>query len=868
VLLTEPDSIRARWVDHFSGLLNVPSEVDMSVLDRLEQRPVVHALDAPISMAEVVKACQQQKNSKAPGGDGIPADVWKYGPEELQGQLLLVLNQAWREGAVPQAWKDARICSLYKKGDRADPGNYRGIALLVTAGKILTRVIVNRLVECFDYLVPESQCGFRRGRSTVDMMFSVRQLQEKCREQRQPLFSCFVDLTKAYDTVHRGLLWQVLAKFGVPPSMLSVIKDLHEGMKAVLLMGDGESDPIAVKNGLRQGCVLAPNTFLLFMAAMLMHAFGDIREDLTLDGAIYIKFGGQDRLFDPRQLRDKYQLALLLDMLFADDMGIFAHSEACLQRFMTRLADACKGYGLTISCGKTVVMLQQVPGAEPLPQPSITVHGTTLNNVSQFVYLGGIVTDDASVDAEVTVRLRKAWVVFGRLYKRVWGQSHIRVKTKLSIFRCTVLATLLYGVETMALKQTHLKRMDALVHRCLRSILRVKWYRGMTNEEVRKRADTLPIEVVIRRRRLGWLGHLARMEENRIPRRIMFGELLRNNRPAGGPKQRWKDAVAGDLDKFGIGLRDPRASARSVVEVWPALAKKDKGSAWRAKLDAGMIQFHEEYIAGERRRRARRHERAQRPSSVPPLAPSIPVRILRRGEPPLSVAAEVSMPPLQPVSHPTSMPQPFPPPRARTSRRVQPAPMSLLGPAPPAPTTAVATSTPPCTQPALRPPCLTPPMPILQSDRAVVGFYRVQPPPYRLRSRSIALDPFAASSPQTPPIVDSQLSLPAIARLPRQQLQHSGPTLPSSGRARASHGPVVEIASPPPLSAQSSRRSTLKPPVPKCNAAKRPFSPARSKPIVEIAPRRQRLKLVPSIPKAASRSEESPIAARLRSRDP
>ena len=158
-------------------------------------------------------------------------------------------------------------------------------------------------------------------------------------------------------------------------------------------------------------------------------------------------------------------------------------------------------------------------GAEPLPQPNITVHGTTFNNVNQFVYLGGIVTDDASVDAEVSVRLRKAWVVFGRPYKRVWSQPRIIVKTKESIFCCTVLATLLYGVETMTLKQTHLKRMDALVHRCLRSILLVKWYRGMTNEEVRKRADTLPIEVVIRRRRLGWLGHFAHMEENRIPRR-------------------------------------------------------------------------------------------------------------------------------------------------------------------------------------------------------------------------------------------------------------------------------------------------------------------------------------------------------------
>ena len=94
----------------------------MSVLDHAEQRQVVHALDASISMVEVVKACQQQKNSKAPGGDGIHADVWKHGPEELQEQLLLVLNQAWREGAVQQAWKDARICSLFKKGDLAGAG--------------------------------------------------------------------------------------------------------------------------------------------------------------------------------------------------------------------------------------------------------------------------------------------------------------------------------------------------------------------------------------------------------------------------------------------------------------------------------------------------------------------------------------------------------------------------------------------------------------------------------------------------------------------------------------------------------------------------------------------------------------------------
>ena len=98
--------------------------------------------------------------------------------------------------------KDANIVTLYKnKGDRSDCNNYRGISLLSIVGKVFARVTLNRLQNLALRVYPESQCGFRVRRSTVDTIFSLRQLQEKCREQHQPLFLAFVDLTKAFDLV-------------------------------------------------------------------------------------------------------------------------------------------------------------------------------------------------------------------------------------------------------------------------------------------------------------------------------------------------------------------------------------------------------------------------------------------------------------------------------------------------------------------------------------------------------------------------------------------------------------------------------------------------------------------------------------------
>ena len=114
----------------------------------------------------------------------------------------------WDEEAITQQFKDASIIHLYKKGNRQLCDNYRGISLLAIAGKILARVMLNRLIVHLEHgLLPKSQCGFRGGRGTVDMIFAARQLQEKCQEQYDDPFITFIDLTKAFDTVCReGIL--------------------------------------------------------------------------------------------------------------------------------------------------------------------------------------------------------------------------------------------------------------------------------------------------------------------------------------------------------------------------------------------------------------------------------------------------------------------------------------------------------------------------------------------------------------------------------------------------------------------------------------------------------------------------------------
>ena len=253
--------------------------------------------------------------------------------------------------------RHAKIVTLYKnKGERSDCNNYRGISLLSIVGKAFARVVLSKLQLLADRVYPESQCGFRAERSTIDMVFSLRQLQEKCREQRRPLYLAFIDLTKAFDLVSRNGLFALLERIGCPPKLLKMITSFHDDMNGTVQFDGSSSDPFPIKNGVKQGCVLAPTLFGVFFSLLLCYAFRE-----SEDG-IFLHTRSDGNLFNLARLRAKTKVrrVLIREMLFADDAALTAHTEETLQRLITRFAEACNDFGLTISLKKTNIMGQDV----------------------------------------------------------------------------------------------------------------------------------------------------------------------------------------------------------------------------------------------------------------------------------------------------------------------------------------------------------------------------------------------------------------------------------------------------------------------------------------------------------------------------
>lgn len=188
---------RQRWCRHFENVLNVESDFRASVFATLPTYPVLDGLDEEPTLTELQLAVKCMRNNKAAGESGILAEMVKYAGVQVHASLLALVHKVWQTGSVPQAWKDAELVPIPKKGDLSQCDNWRGIALLEVVGKIVGRLIQNRLQEFAEEVLPESQCGFRHGRSCTDQIFSLLQIMEKLHEHRSRTFIIFIDLRNA-----------------------------------------------------------------------------------------------------------------------------------------------------------------------------------------------------------------------------------------------------------------------------------------------------------------------------------------------------------------------------------------------------------------------------------------------------------------------------------------------------------------------------------------------------------------------------------------------------------------------------------------------------------------------------------------------
>ena len=493
-IITEKDKQMRRWTEHYLELYATQNVVSDFALDSIPELPMLDQLDALPSIEELGKAIDHLSSGKAPGDDGIPAEVLKSSKETLLKPLHDLLCACWEQGHIPQDMRDAKIVTLYKnKGDRNDCNNYRGISLLSIVGKAFARVVLGRLQILASNVYPESQCGFRTGRSTMDMIFSLRQLQEKCIELQKALFIAFIDLTKAFDLVSRSGLFNILRKIGCPPRLLSIIECFHNNMHSTVFFDGTTSEPFPVSSGVKQGCVLAPTLFGIFFSVLLRHAFDKCTEGVS----IHTRADGN--LFNIARLRakSKVETVLIRELLFADDAALTSHTEAGLQQLVNRFSEACTEFGLTISLSKTNIMRQGIDY-----QPNISINGHNLDVVDDYVYLGSNISSTLSLDKEVSTRIGKAAAVMASLNKRVWDNAHLTESTKMSVCQACVLSTLLYGSETWAPYAKQTRQLNSFHMRCLRKTLHIKWHDKVTNVEVLKQSHMMSTHSILSERRL------------------------------------------------------------------------------------------------------------------------------------------------------------------------------------------------------------------------------------------------------------------------------------------------------------------------------------------------------------------------------
>ena len=456
-LLRKLDEIRARWRRYFTSLLNTTSAaLNRRIIEGLLQKPTALSVGDPPVVSETKKALRSMANGKAMRRDELPAELLKLGLPDSSHEILLAFHDiivaVWMTGEVPQEWKDATIKVLHKKKDRTECSNYWGLSLVAHAGKVL-KIVANQLDNFCEEagILPEEQCGFRPQRSTIDMMFVVRRLQELGRTSNTSLEICFIDLAKAFDSVDRVLLWEVIARFGAPPRMIKVIRMFHDGMRARVRLDDGDfSAWFNVCQGLRQGCVLSPLLFNIFFAAVIIVVLQRFAEDpLIVSDLVYLDDAPKGEDGRPRKEGTLEMVRRAVwGMLYADDEGVVSTSPRGLTRMMGVIVVACQEFGLTVSEKKIEAMHLWSYLHTESNALRIEAAGQRYKHTTEFVYLGGAISESADLDIEIKRRIGAAWASVRKCSSQLYDRRNARLSLEIRLFKAEVMEAMLYGCAT------------------------------------------------------------------------------------------------------------------------------------------------------------------------------------------------------------------------------------------------------------------------------------------------------------------------------------------------------------------------------------------------------------------------------------
>jgi len=256
-LVADSHSIVARWRNYFSQILKVHGVYDVRQTEIHTAEPLVPQPNA----SEVELAIEKLRSHKSPGTDQIPAELIRPRGKTIHCEIHELIISIWNKEELPEEWKESTIVPIYKKGDKTECSNYRGISLLPTTYKISSNILLSRLTPYAEEIIGDHQCGFRHSRSTIDHIFCIHQILEKKWEYNEAVHQLFIDFKKAYDSIRREFLYNILIELGIPMKLVRLIKICLTETYSRIWVGKNLSDMFPIRNGLKQGDTLSPLLF-------------------------------------------------------------------------------------------------------------------------------------------------------------------------------------------------------------------------------------------------------------------------------------------------------------------------------------------------------------------------------------------------------------------------------------------------------------------------------------------------------------------------------------------------------------------------------------------------------------------------------
>ena len=344
---------------------------------------------------------------------------------------------------------------------------------------------------------------------------------EKCWEWGIDQCALFVDLQKAFDKVNRDHLWKVLQEnyYGIPKKLVRVIRSIYSQNISKVRTQKIESEYFNIESGVRQGDVLSPLLFIIFMDRCIR----DVRIGLNNEETL----------------------------MYADDVAVIANTVTEVQDVATRWWQGMAQNGMKINTakGKTEVVLISRNRHQPV---EVYMGENKLNQADNYIHLGVNVGEKNLQEIEINNRIAKYNQNVGMMYPLL-KDKNIPRECKITVFQSILKPILLYGAEVWSLTAKTESKLQAAEMRVLRLIKGVTRKDKIRNTSIRADLNATPLLEEIERIKLRWYGHVMRMTEEKKPKKYLLWKPD-GKRPVGRPRKRWIEGVQSALTRRGTSL--------------------------------------------------------------------------------------------------------------------------------------------------------------------------------------------------------------------------------------------------------------------------------------------------------------------------